>query len=133
MNPLNDRSIGTITSWLGGLSQRSQAISDNIANIDTPGYVRKEVPFEAALQRAIGQGANRLATTDPRHITAGTSAGNQLSSQATQQLTSSRADSNSVDIDQEMVLLSDTQMRFQAASSALNSKVQILRNVIRGN
>lgn len=132
MNPLNDRSIGTITSWLNGLSQRSNAISDNIANIDTPGYVRKEVNFETALARAVGQASNRLATTNNRHITAGGSATNQLGINGAQQLSSSRMDSNTVDIDQEMVLLSDTQMRFQAASSALNTKVQILRNVIRG-
>ncbi len=132
MNPLNDRGIGTITSWLSGLSQRSQAISDNIANIDTPGYMRKEANFETALQRAVGQGTNRLSTTNARHLPVGGSASNQLGMNAAQQLTSGRMDSNTVDIDQEMVLLSDTQMRFQAASSALNTKVQILRNVIRG-
>ncbi len=132
MNPLGDRSVGTIQSWLTGLSQRGQAISDNIANIDTPGYKRKEVPFEAALQRAIGQGSTRLTTTDSRHIATAGTVSNQLGLQAAQQLTSSRADGNSVDIDQEMVKLSETQMRYQAASSALSTKISILRNVIRG-
>jgi flagellar basal-body rod protein FlgB len=47
-------------------------------------------------------------------------------------LTSSRIDSNTVDIDQEMVTLSETQMRYQAAASALNTKLAILRSVIRG-
>lgn len=133
MNPIGDRSIGTIQSWLTGLSQRGQAISNNIANIDTPGYRRQDVPFETALQRATGQGGNRLTTTDSRHIgTGGATSANGLGLQAAQQLTGSRADENTVDIDQEMVLLSETQMRYQAASSALSTKIAILRNVIRG-
>jgi len=131
-NILGDSGISTITGWLRGLSQRQQAVSNNIANIDTPGYQRQEVPFEAQLRQAIGQGSNRLATTDPRHIVAGGSARTQLGTQAAQLLTSSRLDSNNVDIDQEMVTLSETQMRYQAAASALSTKISILRNVIRG-
>ncbi len=132
MNPLGDRSLSTIRGWLDGLSARQGAISDNIANIDTPGYVRRDVNFESALQRAIGSGNTSLRTTDPRHVASGGTRANQLSTQAAQQLTSGRMDQNTVDIDQEMVELAETQMRFQAASSALNAKLRILRNVING-
>ena len=130
--PLGDSTIGTARAWLTGLSRRQQAISDNIANIDTPGYVAKEVPFEQELQRAIGTGSSRLATTDARHIAASTSSRNQPGMQAAQALTSQRRDGNSVDIDQQMVSLAETQMRYQAAASALNTKIATLRNVIRG-
>jgi flagellar basal-body rod protein FlgB len=132
VNPLGDSSISGIHDWLSGLSRRQSAISDNIANIDTPGYIRKEVPFEAELRRAQGQGTQLLATTDPRHIAAAGTASNQLGMQQVQQLTSSRRDGNDVDIDSEMVSLAETQMQYQAATSALNTKLSILRNVIRG-
>lgn len=132
VNPLGDRALGTISSWLGGLSARQQAIGENIANIDTPGYTRKEVPFEAELRRALGRGTAPLATTDPRHITAGMRVRDQVGLQAAQQLTSARLDGSNVDIDAEMVELATTQMRYQAATSALNTKFGILRNVIRG-
>ncbi len=132
VNPLGDRGIGTITGWLHGLSQRQGAISDNIANIDTPGYRRKEVPFEAELRRSLGTAPAQLAATDPRHITsAGTLSGSN-GVQATQALESARMDGNNVDIDQEMVSLAETQMKYQAAANALNTKLGILRNVIRG-
>lgn len=130
--PLGDSTISTARSWLTGLSRRQAAISDNIANIDTPGYVAKEVPFEAQLQRAIGQGNSRMAVTNSRHIAASGSSRNQLGLQAAQELTSSRRDGNSVDIDQQMVSLAETQMRYQAAASALNTKIATLRTVIRG-
>ena len=131
MSTIGDRELGTIASWLHGLSQRQDAISNNIANIDTPGYQRQEVAFETALQREIGTGAQEMTTTDPRHITAGSKLRGALGIDPAQALTSSRLDQNSVDIDQEMISLADTQMRYQAASTALSQKLSILRDVIR--
>lgn len=32
--------------------QRNEAISNNIANVDTPGYKRQDVAFESVLQQA---------------------------------------------------------------------------------
>ncbi|GBD23442.1 Flagellar basal body rod protein FlgB [bacterium HR29] len=131
MRIFGDRAFETISAWLDGLAQRRQAIADNIANIDTPGYQRKVVDFEAALQRELGTARQTLAVTDPRHIATPPSAGG-LSLQAAQRLASSRLDANTVDIDQEMVLLFETQARYQAAATAISHKFAQLRNVIRG-
>lgn len=128
-----DSTLGTAHAWLQGLSRRSQAISDNIANIDTPGYVAKEVPFETELRRQLGRFGSPMAATDPRHFSAGGRSANQLGvQQAAQLLSSSRRDGNSVDIDAEMIELAETQMRYQAAGSALSNRIDILRTVIRG-
>jgi flagellar basal-body rod protein FlgB len=131
VNVFGDRGIGTIAAWFHGLSDRQSAISDNIANIDTPGYRRKDVPFETELRRALAQGSQSLTTTDPRHLTSGGSFGSSNGIQSAQMLSSSRRDGNDVDIDQEMVDLAETQMRYQAAANALNSKIETLRNVLR--
>jgi flagellar basal body rod protein FlgB len=69
MNVLGDKGVDTLTTWLQGLSQRQQAIGTNIANIDTPGYQRQDVSFEAELQQATS-GSTALVTTDPKHIAA---------------------------------------------------------------
>jgi flagellar basal-body rod protein FlgB len=132
MTAFGDNTIGTITGWLQGLSRRQEATSNNIANIDTPGYRRQEVPFETELQRKIGHGAEQMTTTDPRHISSGSKLRGQLGIDPTQLLTSSRLDQNNVDIEQEMITLSETQMRYQAATSALNIKLGTLKEVIRG-
>lgn len=129
MNIFGDTTIGTVTQWLHGLSQRQDAISQNIANIDTPGYQRRDASFEVALAREIGTVTGGLATTDPRHIPASTSMGGLGIDQA-QLLTSSRMDANNVDIDQEMVDLAETQLRYQAAASALSTRLGSIRNVI---
>jgi len=130
MNPIGDRGLQTLTGWLNGLSRRQQATSNNIANIDTPGYVRQSVNFETELQRMFNRGASGLAATDPRHYTSGSSLRNQLGLDPQQLLESSRMDGNSVDIDQEMVTLTETQMRYQAASQALSKKLGTIRTVI---
>ncbi|MBI2767316.1 MAG: flagellar basal body rod protein FlgB [Chloroflexi bacterium] len=132
LGPLGDSTIATTRAWLSGLSQRQQAISNNIANIDTPGYTAQEVPFEQELRRAIGQGGAKLATTNPGHIATGGTSKNQLGLQQAQLLTSARRDGNNVDIDAQMVTLSETSMRYQAASSLLSTKLATLKNVIRG-
>ncbi len=131
MTLFGDTTIGVAQGWLRGLSSRQNAISENIANIDTPGYRAKEVAFESELRRAFNRSSTKLATTDAGHIAATSSRRDQLGVQEAQLLTSQRLDENTVDIDQEMVKLSETQMRYQAAASALNTKIAILRNVIR--
>jgi len=132
MNPIGDRGLGTITGWLSGLSRRQEATSNNIANIDTPGYVRQSVNFETELQRQFNRGTNSMAATDARHFTGGNSLRDQLGMDPQQLLTSSRLDGNSVDIDQEMITLTETQLQYQAASQALNKKLGIIRTVIQG-
>lgn len=131
MNPIGDRGLATVTGWLDGLSRRSQATSNNIANIDTPGYVRQEVNFETELQRQFGQGVTQMSATDRRHYTAGSKQRDALGLDPQQLLNSSRMDGNSVDIDQEMVTLTETQMRYQAASQVLSKKLGIIRTVIQ--
>ncbi len=132
MDVFGDTTLGTVGRWLNGLSSRQGAIADNIANIDTPGYRRREVPFEAELRRATASGSERLAVTHSSHMPIAPSRGNSNGLQATQLLTSDRLDGNNVDIDQEMVSLAETQLRYQAAASALNSRISQVRNVIQG-
>lgn len=129
MNVFGDTTIGTVTQWLRGLSDRQDAIAQNIANIDTPGYQRQDASFEVALARELGTTTGTLAATDPRHIRNAPSAGG-LGIEQAQLLTSSRRDENNVDIDQEMVDLAETQLRYQAAASALSTRLGSIRNVI---
>ena len=131
LSPLGDSTIAVAQQWLHGLGRRQEAISNNIANIDTPGFHAQDVPFEAELRRSLANGPARLAVTDPRHIDPGGRQASGIGMQQAQQLASQRLDSNDVDIDQEMVKLSETQMRYQAAASALSQKLSTIREVLR--
>ena len=43
---------------LRGANARQAALAGNLANVDTPGYVRRDVDFHATLQGALGAGAD---------------------------------------------------------------------------
>lgn len=118
---------------LSGLSRRQSAISANVANIDTPGYRRREVDFEGSLKEHLALSPAQMETTDGRHFTKTlTQNVGQGSSSTTRDVISERNDGNDVSIDEEMLLLVDTQLRYQALSQATGKRISTLRTVIRG-
>jgi flagellar basal-body rod protein FlgB len=119
---------------LDGLTRRQEAIASNIANVDTVGFKRKSVTFERALrdELAAAQGEHALRTTDPRHITSGTGGGKDLNGIENRDVVAGRNDDNRVSVDEEMALMADTQLRYQALSQSMNSRLGTLRNIIRG-
>ena len=119
----------TITKLaLDGLSQKQEAISNNIANIDTPGYSAQTVDFESVLKKAIsGQTPLALNTTDSRHLTSPTDSITFASTErpgGTQ-----RADGNNVDIDVELTDMSETEIDYQALTEAMSQKLQLLKEI----
>ena len=131
MDGIGDRGIGNITSWLSGLGRRREAIAQNIANIDTPNYQRKRVDFESELRQSTQKRSEVLGVTHKSHIPISPSGTGLRGPEGSQELVSSRRDGNNVDIDQEMVELAETQMRYNAATNALSTKLQTLRDVLR--
>jgi flagellar basal-body rod protein FlgB len=132
VSPLSgDPRIDLLHQALTGLARRQQAIAGNIANVDTPGYTRKDVAFESELRTAAG-GGGRLAVTDSRHIR-GTSAGGGLLTSlvgADETRTStSRNDGNDVDIDYEMTRLAETSLRYGLLTQATSSRLLTLKDI----
>ena len=120
---------------LTGLSRRHEAISGNIANIDTPGYQRREVSFENALEASLNRSSDRvaLARTDPRHFASGgRGVGANPNVVTPRSVIAERNDGNTVSIDEEMALLAETQIRFQALTQTIGRRLATLRTVIRG-
>ena len=135
---LGSRSLDVARAALDGLALRQSTIASNIANVDTPGYRRRAVTFEDALRRTAGLAAaaesRELRTTDPRHFaianpgTSGIAGGAHES----REVVSSRNDANTVSVDEEMALLAETQIRYQALTQTLGRRLSTLRTVIRG-
>jgi flagellar basal-body rod protein FlgB len=119
---------------LDGLARRQEAVSANIANIDTPGYQRRAVDFEQTLAMQVGRepGNVSLRRTDPRHLAAGAGGAGMPGGGPTREAVSERNDANSVSIDEEMTLLAETQIRYQALTQGIGQRINTLRTVIRG-
>ncbi|WP_432506851.1 flagellar basal body rod protein FlgB [Kineococcus arenarius] len=101
---------------LDGLQARQRAIADNIANINTPGYLANKVSFEASLSRAVSSGDARAAATS------GISTAKSLEP--------TREDGNNVNLDEETISNISTGLSYQTALSALNSKYTLLRTAM---
>lgn len=106
-------------SWL-----RNNVISQNIANVDTPGYKRKTVQFEEFLNNEMKTGK----------IANGTSkiSGNTTRIVEDPSDSSYRSDGNNVDIENEMALLAANSIRYNTLVQKMNGDFQKLRNVIKG-
>ncbi|TAJ19705.1 MAG: flagellar basal body rod protein FlgB [Dehalococcoidia bacterium] len=139
-NILGGQAFTVARAALGGLARRQEAIASNLANIDTPGYTRKAVDFEAALRNRLTSGAaagglegGSLLRTDGRHLGRPELPGSNSGSQAMgRDVISSRNDSNSVSVDEEMSLMAETQLRYQALTQTVGTRMSTLRSVIRG-
>jgi len=100
---------------LHGLSDRRHAIDDNLANIQTPGFLATETDFESSLRAAL-QGSSSVDFNPVRK----------------KSLAPTRLDGNNVDIDNETVNAIDTNLRYQSMIEAMNVKFRLLRSAIGG-
>ncbi len=113
---------------LDGLSKRQLAISNNIANIDTPGYTAQTVDFQSTLRQAYARRDEiNLETTSPLHLQSTTLS--QSFSTSIRPGGTARADGNNVDIDVELVDMSETNINYQAISQAVSLKLQLLKAI----
>jgi flagellar basal-body rod protein FlgB len=133
---LNDPRINMLQQALGGLAQRQQALAGNIANVDTPGYKRRDVPFESELRASLGTaGGARMATTSAGHIVRAPASQSLLAAAGGQgadrgRSSSGRNDGNDVDIDYEMTQLAETSLRYQLLTQATSSRFAMLRDIV---
>ncbi|MES1194027.1 MAG: flagellar basal body rod protein FlgB [Solirubrobacterales bacterium] len=101
---------------LSGASLRQQAIAQNIANVNTPGYRRQDVDFASALHAAWDQGTRKVESVE--------------ASVQTDQSAVMRADGSSVDIDTEAAAQSKNGLQYEAVSAVIKSRTAILRSAI---
>ena len=111
-------------AWL-----RNDAISNNIANVDTPGYKRQDVAFESELQKALGRSSD-VSNMDQRVASIRTS---ELNGKVYTDLEnfSYRLDGNNVDIETENVALAENQLKYQGLIDSVTQEFQNLQLVMK--
>lgn len=115
---------------LTGLSLRQQAISRNVANIDTPGYQAQTVNFQEALARLVDDNILLpMKLTNEDHLT--TAKSKAVMSTSLRPGGTLRADQNNVDIDVEMADMSEAGIQYQAISQAVSKKLLLLKTLAK--
>lgn len=129
MNWINSTASTLLNKSLDGVWERQKAISDNIANYETPGYKRKFVNFEDELQRVLAQDKGNKAlkrselVSDINSVTVATGVAEDEIS---------RADDNAINVDYENVELARAQIQYQALTQQMSAHFARLRSAIRG-
>jgi flagellar basal-body rod protein FlgB len=106
---------------------RETLITNNIANVDTPNYKRKDIDFESVLEKELG---------NCKH----TSLDSKISNVNLDRLNptvytdhsglSYRLDGNNVDIDTENVNLASEQIKYEALTTSITKEFSRMKDVI---
>lgn len=113
MTAISDLTLRTLHSSLWGLDARRKAAEDNIANVETPGFLASTVDFEESLRDASDRGAPSAVEIRTGRSTKAT-----------------RLNGNNVAIADELVGLTETALRQQLVIQAMNGKYSVLRTAI---
>lgn len=111
---MSDLTTQALHQALRGLAARQRTIADNIANLETPGFLAGRVDFESSLRDAIASGTpgeSGIATSRSAAPTG--------------------VNGNNVQLDDETLALIETELRYQVTTQAVTNKLGLLRTAIQ--
>jgi flagellar basal-body rod protein FlgB len=111
-----DLTIQVMEKGLDVASLRHRVISNNIANVATPGFKKSKVTFEEYLAKVVKRGATDLRSVKPSIVRVNTGM---------------KEDGNNVDIDYEMAALSKNTIMYNAILQCVDGKFSILSSVLK--
>ena len=119
--------INLLTKAADASWKRETVISNNIANVNTPGYKRKDLNFQGVLTEELGRCKHESLDSKVSDV--------DLSRLDPQIYVDSanysyRMDGNNVDIDTENVELASDQIRYEGLTDCINSEFERMKAVI---
>lgn len=114
---LEDVSIGALHAALNGLATRQRAISDDIANVNTPFFRARSVSFEGSLKSALASGDDPVTATRAQTTMSSDPVGLTFSN---------------VDLAAETVSSVNTQLAYDLALRATGDRFSLIRTAVKG-
>ena len=111
-----DPTTATLVQMLDATAMRHKVLSNNLANVDTPGFIRKDVSFEKELAEAVSAGHPESAKFNVAEDTTDLP----------------RADGNNVSVEKELSEMNKNSMTHQMALQLLQSKMAMERIAVTG-
>jgi flagellar basal-body rod protein FlgB len=102
-----------LNTALDGLAERQRVTAQNVANVNTPGYLAKKVSFENALAKSVAAGDGSAKLTSSRS------------------LEPTKLDGNNVNLDTETLTNVETVLRYQFATRAVDHEFSMVRAALR--
>uniref|UniRef100_A0A7V4JPY5 Flagellar basal body rod protein FlgB n=1 Tax=Thermodesulfobacterium geofontis TaxID=1295609 RepID=A0A7V4JPY5_9BACT len=121
-----EKTFNLVKTALKLRSYKHSLLASNIANVDTPGYRRKDIPFEKIIQSYLSE-KNRLKTTHPKHFRGSLRSINEFIKAYEEETLGTP---NNVNLEEELVQLTENQMLYEATLQALSKELERLREAI---
>ena len=120
--------INVLTKAADASWTRNEIITNNLANVDTPGYKRKDVSFQNYLLEELTSGDSTSLRTRVNDVEVG-----NLNATVYTDFTelSYRLDGNNVDIDTENVEFASNQLYYQTVLDTINHQFQMLKSAMQ--
>ncbi len=106
--------------------ERQKLLASNLANVDTPGYKRRDLDFRQMLDYISGNW-QYLRTDSPRHFPV---SGEGFPRIELDKTLSQRTDGNNVDFDKEMVEILRNSMWYRAIGEMLDRRFKTVKMVL---
>lgn len=106
--------IGILRFALDGVTTDQNAIANNLANDQTPGYTAEVVSFKQSLASALGSGGTARITEAPSSAPAA-------------------SNGNNVDLTTQMVSAEDSTLEYQTITDSLNAQFRLIRGAAGGS
>lgn len=113
--------LDNLQTALDRTAQRHALLTGNVANVNVPGYKRKDMDFNIVLKEEMEKNPFAERSQDLR---------DQMAQRASDR-TSIRLDGNNVDIEREVMSLAETQLRYEALTKSTSSYLAGIKNAIR--
>ncbi len=126
-------SIPMLSKSLDACMLRSRAIANNLANVNTPGYQRIEVEFEAKLRDVLDEKKLKGTADQADHMTLGKGELDQIQPIAYRSQDPTRpGEINNVDVDIEAAKMAENQMLYMFGVRFLQARKGDLDSAIKG-
>ena len=115
-----DTTQAALAAAMSGAAQRQNAIADNIANVDTPGFRATSVDFESQLKSAINDGDFASGSPVDPGVT------------ETPTDTPVGANGNNVDLRKETLAAMQSQYQYQILTRAVSERFNLIKTAATG-
>lgn len=129
---VNDKTLQALAAATKFREMRQEIINSNIANKDTPGYKSKRIEFEKALARALDvDGALSMKVENKEHFNVGNGGFNNLQPEVYDDPNGVVSeDGNTVDLQDEMALMAENRVMYNALIQLMNKKLGLMKYAI---
>ncbi len=124
-----DQTLQAMEAYMTRLSHRQQVVASNLANIDTPGYRAKDISFHATFEELLSEISPGLKISQPEHSQGWIGVTPQPQAFEVQGLPQDQ-DGNNVDLDKEMLKLSETSFGYSVMTLMLRAKFRTIATSI---